>query len=148
MLVNVLFFSILVAALGLWAWRIRDHRADRAAVHQLAATQPAAPACFDPAMVADLPLSARVTSGCRWMRIAPASPCATAVSSSRSTSRWRRMGVRSRSDLNDGAMPIPRRFIDCGRLAAPSRRSAMMAGPGILHVIIRGIEGQKSSQHP
>ncbi|MBC2736977.1 MAG: hypothetical protein HF981_21630 [Desulfobacteraceae bacterium] len=59
MLVNVLFFSILVAALGLWAWRIRDHRADRAAMQRLAAAQPAAPACFDPAMVADLPEPAR-----------------------------------------------------------------------------------------
>jgi hypothetical protein len=49
MLVNVLLFSILLAALALRAWRRTDHRADRAAVHRLAATQPAAPACFDPA---------------------------------------------------------------------------------------------------
>ena len=59
MLVNVLLFSILVAGLGLWAWRIRDHRADRAARLRLAAAQPAAPACFDPAIVADLPEPAR-----------------------------------------------------------------------------------------
>jgi hypothetical protein len=59
MLVNVLLLSILLAAASLWSWRHRDHRADRAAIHRLAATQPAAPACFDPAMVADLPEPAR-----------------------------------------------------------------------------------------
>lgn len=59
MRVNVLLLSILLAAASLWSWRHRDHRADRAAIHRLAATQPAAPACFDPAMVADLPEPAR-----------------------------------------------------------------------------------------
>lgn len=59
MLVNVPLFSILLAALALMAWRRMDHRADRAAIHRLAAAQPAAPACFDAAMVADLPEPAR-----------------------------------------------------------------------------------------
>jgi hypothetical protein len=59
MFVNVLLFSILLAALAMWAWRLMDHRADREAIHRLAATQPAAPAGFDPAMVADLPEPAR-----------------------------------------------------------------------------------------
>jgi hypothetical protein len=59
MIVNVLLFSILMTASALWAWRRMDHRADRAAQHRLAAAQPGAPACFDPAMVADLPEPAR-----------------------------------------------------------------------------------------
>jgi hypothetical protein len=59
MLLYVSLFSILPAALALWAWRRQDHRTDRAAIHRLTATQPAAPARFDPAMVADLPEPAR-----------------------------------------------------------------------------------------
>lgn len=59
MLVNILLFSILLAALVLWARRRMDHRADREAMHRLAATRPRAPARFDPAMVADLPEPAR-----------------------------------------------------------------------------------------
>jgi hypothetical protein len=59
MLVKILLFSILLAALGLRARRMMDHRADRAAMHRLAAAQPAPSACFDPAMVADLPEPAR-----------------------------------------------------------------------------------------
>lgn len=59
MLANGLLFSILVVALGLWAWRRTDHRADREAMHRSTVTQPAAPASFDPAMVAGLPEPAR-----------------------------------------------------------------------------------------
>jgi hypothetical protein len=74
MLVNVLLFSILAAVLGLWVWRISDHRADRAARQRLAAAQPAAPACFDPAMVADLPEPAR---RCFLYTIQPGTPLHT-----------------------------------------------------------------------
>ncbi len=59
MLMNILFISIVLAALALSAWRWFDHRADREAMNRLAATQPTGPACFDPAMLADLPEPAR-----------------------------------------------------------------------------------------
>ncbi len=77
MLLNVSLFSILLAALALWVWRQLDHRADRAAIHRLAATQPAAPARFDPAMVTDLPEPAR-----RYFRYAiqPGTPLWTVAS--------------------------------------------------------------------
>jgi hypothetical protein len=46
-----------LAVLG--GWRLLDHRADRAAIGRLIMSQPAAPARFVPAMVAELPEPAR-----------------------------------------------------------------------------------------
>lgn len=54
-----LLFSIFLAGLALSAWRRFDHRADRAAANRLRSVQPAQPARFDPAIVADLPEPAR-----------------------------------------------------------------------------------------
>lgn len=59
MLITVLLSSLFLAALALGTWRRLDHGADRAAMQRLAAAQPAAPARFDPAMIADLPEPAR-----------------------------------------------------------------------------------------
>jgi len=56
---SLLLSSPFLAALALWIWRRVDHRADRVAVQRITAAQPAAPARFDPAMVADLPEPAR-----------------------------------------------------------------------------------------
>ncbi len=44
---------------GAAAWRASDHRADRAEARRLVELQPAEPARFDPALVADLPEPAR-----------------------------------------------------------------------------------------
>ncbi|OAN80723.1 hypothetical protein A8B78_10075 [Jannaschia sp. EhC01] len=44
-----------VAIVALFVWRQLDHRADRAEMDRLIATQPMAPAAFDASMVADLP---------------------------------------------------------------------------------------------
>ena len=48
-----------MAVAGLRAWRQRDHRADRAEMDRLIATQPMDPPPFSAAMVADLPEPAR-----------------------------------------------------------------------------------------
>lgn len=48
-----------VAVAALWIWRRADHRRDVAEMKRLLATQPQAPAAFDPAMVAGLPGPAR-----------------------------------------------------------------------------------------
>ena len=55
MLLNVLLLSIALAGLALLVWRWFDHRADRESMYRLSTAQPAAPGCFDPEMVADLP---------------------------------------------------------------------------------------------
>ncbi|MGB5559411.1 MAG: DUF6544 family protein [Paracoccaceae bacterium] len=69
---------VLLAAclLALVFWRYMDVRADRAAVAQLLAAQPANPPRFDPAMVAQLPEPAR-----RYLlyTIAPGTPLYTVV---------------------------------------------------------------------
>ena len=59
MVTSFLLLSIIMAGLALTAWRHFDHRADREAMNRLASVQPARPACFDPAMIADLPEPAR-----------------------------------------------------------------------------------------
>lgn len=59
MVTSFLLLSIIMAGLALSAWRHFDHRADREAMNRLASVQPARPACFDPAMIADLPEPAR-----------------------------------------------------------------------------------------
>lgn len=48
-----------LAVAALWLWRMSDHRVDRRIGAALAATQPASPDRFDPAMVAGLPDPAR-----------------------------------------------------------------------------------------
>jgi hypothetical protein len=72
LLVGAILAALVVA--GLWAWRLSDHRADRRISARLAATQPASPARFDPATVADLPDPAR-----RYFRFAirPGTPLST-----------------------------------------------------------------------
>lgn len=55
MLTTFLLLSLLLVGLALSAWRRLDHWADRDAMNRLASMQPARPACFDPAMIADLP---------------------------------------------------------------------------------------------
>jgi hypothetical protein len=59
MVTSFLLISIIMAGLALSAWLRLDHRADREAMNRLASVQPARPACFDPAMIADLPEPAR-----------------------------------------------------------------------------------------
>lgn len=59
MLMNLLLLSIFLAGLALSAWRRFDRRADHEAMNRLGAVQPARPARFDPATIADLPEPAR-----------------------------------------------------------------------------------------
>lgn len=51
--------AIALVIAGLAAWRLRDHRADRAEMARLAAMQPAQPGRFSAAMVSELPEAAR-----------------------------------------------------------------------------------------
>jgi hypothetical protein len=50
---------IIFAGAALSAWRLLDHRADRAVIQRLMSMQPLQPARFDPGMIADLPEPAR-----------------------------------------------------------------------------------------
>jgi hypothetical protein len=56
---SFLFLLIIMVGLALFAWRNFDHQDDREAMNRLASLQPAQPACFDPAMINDLPEPAR-----------------------------------------------------------------------------------------
>lgn len=67
------FIAALLAAAVL-AERLRDRRAERRVAAELAATQPADPLRFDPAMVAALPVAARCFFG---FAIAPGTPLRT-----------------------------------------------------------------------
>ena len=73
-MIFVIFAVLAVGLLALLAWRRADHRAEQNAWRQLVSHQPAAPARFDPAMVAALPDPAR-----RFFRfaIAPGTPLHT-----------------------------------------------------------------------
>lgn len=77
MLTTFLLLSLVLGGLTLSAWRRLDHRADREAMNRLASMQPARPACFDPAMIADLPEPA-----CRYFfyTIEPGTPLYTVAS--------------------------------------------------------------------
>lgn len=58
--VLLIFCLCLIAVVVVMAlWRQSDHRADRGEAARLRALQPASPAAYDPAMVADLPEPAR-----------------------------------------------------------------------------------------
>ncbi|QKK03932.1 MAG: hypothetical protein HND55_00485 [Pseudomonadota bacterium] len=50
---------VLVVFLALYAWRLRDYRADEKAMQRLVSTQPHRPARFDPARLAGLPAAAQ-----------------------------------------------------------------------------------------
>lgn len=56
---DLMLILILLSGLSLSVWRLLDHRADRKAMHELAASQPAQALHFAADMVADLPEPAR-----------------------------------------------------------------------------------------
>ena len=85
--------ALVLTGLGLWAWRLLDHRADRKVMLELVSAQPTQPPVFSAEMVADLPEPAR-----RYFlyTIEPGTPLATVARISMAG----RFGMGDRSNPN------------------------------------------------